>query len=187
MPTRRPIPLICALIAAAAAGGQAGCARTRIDKGLDTGYEAGDITRDVAFWHRLPERSALTNDEGIHGLLSVVLGNDPAKSYAERVKLAKEKKLLPEGFDEPFNATMTRGTLAYALAKYVGAEGGVMMRLSGGAGRYAVRELSFLGILPEGSTENQVITGLDYIGVISKAQDYVAVRGTGFEPLQKDR
>jgi hypothetical protein len=186
MPRPRSIPLLCALLAAAASQ-HGGCARTTVSKTLDTTYDATDITRDVAFWHRLPERSAITNDEGIHGLLGFILGDDPTKTYPERIKLAKEKALLPESFNEPYNATMTRGTLAFALARYIGVEGGVMMRVSGGSARYATRELTFLGILPDGSTENLSISGLDYVGVISKAQDYIAIRGTGFEPLQKDR
>ncbi|HYD01209.1 MAG TPA: hypothetical protein VEB22_08280 [Phycisphaerales bacterium] len=166
--------------------GAAGCARSMITGGLDTAYNSQDITRDVAFWHRLPERSAITNDEGLHGVLGFVYGEDPAKTYDERVKLAVEKGLLPRGFDEPLNATMTRGTLAYALARYLDVKGGVMMTLSGGSARYATRELTYMGLLPEDSTANQSISGLDFVGVISKVQDFVAVRGTGFEPLQKD-
>ncbi|MBY0309004.1 MAG: hypothetical protein K2Q09_09705 [Phycisphaerales bacterium] len=190
MQQRRPIPL-CALIAALAAAvagaGPFGCARTTLTKELDTSSDAADMTRDIAFWHRLPERSAVSNNEGIHGLLVLAFDQDPTSSYDGRVKLAKEKGLLPPGFSEPGNATMTRGTLAYALARHAGVEGGVMMRISKGSSRYATRELVFLGILPQGSTENQSISGLDFVGVVSKAQDYIAVRGTGFEPLQKDR
>jgi hypothetical protein len=167
--------------------GLSSCARSLVSGGLDTSYNPQDITRDVAFWHRLPERSAITNDEGLHGLLGFVLGDDPAKTYDARVKLAIQKGLLPSGFSEPINATMTKGTLAYGLARYLDVKGGVMMRVSGGSGRYATRELTYLGILPEDSTDNQSISGLDFVGVISKAQDYVSVRGTGFEPLQKDR
>jgi len=189
MPIRRDIPLPLTLCAAGlmVLCGGGGCARSMITGGLDTAYDPQDITRDVAFWHRLPERSAITNDEGLHGLLGFVYGEDPAKTYAERVKLAVEKDLLPEGFNEPLNATMTRGTLAYALAKYLDVKGGVMMSLTGGSARYATRELTYMGLLPEDSTVNQSISGLDFVGVISKVQDFVAVRGTGFEPLQKDR
>jgi hypothetical protein len=190
---RRPrsSPLASTLLALAAASGAAlssgSCARTTVTKVLDTNYDGADITQDVTFWHRLPERSAISNDEGIHGLLSFMLGDDPETSYEGRLKLAKEKGILPPDFKEPHNATMTRGTLAYAIARYVGIKGGVMMRLTGSNARYATRELTYLGILPEGSTDNQSISGLDYVGVISKAQDYAAVNGTGFEPLQKDR
>ena len=80
-----------------------------------------------------------------------------------------------------------RAGRAGAWPGHAGVEGGVMMRISKGGSRYATRELVFLGILPQGSTENQSISGLDFVGVVSKAQDYIAVRGTGFEPLQKDR
>lgn len=184
---RRPIPLICTLLGLAAAAVGGACTRTTVTQELDTSYDSTDITRDVTFWHRLPERSAVTNDEGLHGLLGFILGDDPATTYAARLKLAKEKGLIPADFNEPSNATMTRGTLAYAIAKFMGIKGGVMMRLSGGSARYATRELTFMGILPEGSTDNQSISGLDYVGVISKAQDYASVHGTGYEPLQKDR
>lgn len=183
----RSIPLIRTLLGLGAALAAGSCTRSTITGGLDTAYNPQDITRDVAFWHRLTERSAVTNDEGLHGLLGFVLGDDPSKNYDQRVKLAIEKGLLPAGFKEPLNETMNKGTLAYALAHYLEIKGGVMMQLSGGSARYATRELTFMGILPEGSTDNQSISGLDFVGVISKAQDYIAVRGSGFEPLQKDR
>lgn len=183
----RSIPLICALLGIGPALAISSCTRSLVSGGLDTAYNPQDITRDVAFWHRLPERSAITNDEGLHGLLGFTLGDDSAPDYQARVRLAIAKGLLPEGFSEPYNATMTKGTLSFALARYLDIKGGVMMRLSGSSGRYATRELTYLGILPEDSTDNQSISGLDFVGVVSKVQDYIAVRGTGFEPLQKDR
>jgi len=163
------------------------CARTVVRNSLDTSYDPSDLVLDAAFWHKLPERSAVTNDEGLHGLLVVALNDDPTRSYDERVALCRQKNLVPQDFSEPFNATMTRGTLAYALAAYLDIKGGVIMQLAGNSGRYATRELTYIGVLPPGSTDNQAISGLDYVGVISKAQDYMAVRGTGYEPLQKDR
>ncbi len=182
--SRKALALAAAVVAAFSVSS---CTRTTVTKELDTNYAADDITRDVTFWHRLPERSAISNDEGIHGLLSFFLGDDPETTYAGRVRLAKEKGFLAPDFKEPHNATMTKGTLAYAIARYVGIKGGVMMRISGSNARYATRELTYLGIFSEGSTDNQSISGLDYVGVISKAQDYAAVHGTGYEPLQKDR
>lgn len=187
MNRRRTIPLICTLLGIGPALTAGSCARSTVTTGLETTYDKQDLTRDIAFWHKLPERSAVTNDEGLHGLLSFIYGEDPAADYPARVKLAKEQGLVAKDFNEPANATLTKGTLAAALARTMNIKGGVMLQLSGNSGRYATRELTYMGILPEGSTENQSISGLDFVGVISKAQDFATVRGTRFEPLQQDR
>jgi hypothetical protein len=42
--------------------------------------------------------------------------------------------------------------------------------------RYATRELISRGMIPPGSSENQAITGLEYLGVIGRAQDVITMR-----------
>lgn len=185
----RSIPLICTLLglAGGTACGLSGCARSTLQGGINTAYAADDLAGSVAFWHRLPERSAVTNDEGLHGLLCMIHGEDDSADYPARVARAKKEGLILQSFDQPGNATMSKGTLAAALARIIGIKGGVLMQLSGLSPRYATRELTYLGILPEGSTENQSISGLDYIGVISKAQDFAALQSARSLPLQSDR
>jgi len=58
-----------------------------------------------------------------------------------------------------------------------------MMGLSSKSPRYATRELVYLGIMADG-TDQQVLSGHDYVGVISKAQDYeLFSQGTNVEDV----
>jgi hypothetical protein len=150
-----------------------GCARTVVVDPLVTTYPADDVQAELAYWHSLPSRSAVSNDEGLHGLILLADTEDAAGSYEARVALAKERGWLSEGFDEPANLAMQRGSLARSVAVICKIKGGVMMQLTGPNARYATRELVSMGMIPEGSSENQSITGLEFMSVITQAQDYL--------------
>jgi hypothetical protein len=156
----------------------AGCARTTVRQVEATDYDPNDENAELDFWHNLPGRSAVTNDEGLHGVLVFADGQDPTRSYSDRIALLKERGWITKGFDEPGTLAMQRGTLAKALCHVLEVKGGVMMRVTDKSPRYAARELMYLGILAPG-TEQQVLSGLDYLGVISKAQDYQMLRDAG--------
>lgn len=167
----------------------AGCARTTIRQVEATDYDPNDSTAELDFWHNLPGRSAVTNDEGLHGVLVFADGTDPTRNYKDRVALLKQRGWVPEGFDEASNVAMQRGTLAKALCHVLKIDGGVMMHITGSSRRYATRELMYVGIMAPG-TEQQVMSGLDYIGVISKAQDYQTTQAMlgneTSEPIEPD-
>jgi hypothetical protein len=158
------------------------CARTIVAEPLETNYPPADAARELAFWHLLPTRSAVSNDEGFHGLLLLADGVDESGSYQRRVELLKSRGWLRAGFDEPGDLAMQRGTLAAAICGILEIRGGVMMRLLGPTPRYATRELAAMGMIPAGSSELQAITGLEYMGVISKAQDYLVLREARAQP-----
>lgn len=165
------------LLAAAATG----CQRSTVREPLAIdGVDASDPAKQLDFWHSLPGRSAVSNNEGLHGLILFVDGQDPNTNYEQRVAYAKEKGWLAQGFNEPGEMVMQRGTLARAIAVSNNIKGGVMMRVTNSAGRYAARELQYLRIMGDG-TEQQVLSGLDYVGVISKVQDYMAVEAARAE------
>ncbi len=150
-----------------------GCARTFVPATLETNYPQGDVGKELEFWHTLPSRSAVCNDEGLHGLILLADGDDTSGGYPKRVELAKSRGWVSQSFDEAGNLAMQRGTLAQAVAVICKIEGGVMMRVFGPTPRYATRELVYMRLMADPSTENQAITGLEYMGVISKSQDYV--------------
>lgn len=172
---KRTLILLCSLTIFLGA-----CARTQVTDSIETNFAPTDGDSAVAYWHKLPERSAITNNEGLHGLLETVLGEDPSKNWDDRLLLARDKGLVPAGFSGKPDETMTRGTLAVGLARTLNVKGGLMMQLSkGGSARYATRELSYMGLLPEGSTENQSISGIEYVGIMSKAQDWLTLAARG--------
>lgn len=155
----------------------AGCARTVVEDPMPTDYAPDDITAQLDFWHELPGRSAVSNDEGLHGVLLLFDGVDPTQDYNDRLALLKEREWLPQNFDEEPDLAMQRGTLAYVLCRAMDYdEGGVMYAITNGNRRYSTRELTLAGVMPEGS-QLMVLDGLDYLGVVSRAQDYMVVRG----------
>jgi len=172
---QRPLRYAAAAILATAALSMSACSRTLVEEPIATDYDRRDIVRSVDFWHELPRRSAVTNDEALHGLILFADGDDPNETYDQRAEYLKALGWLAGGFDEPANLAMQRGTLAKALTHALEIEGGVMMQLTGKSARYATRELVFLGIMPPG-TEQQVLSGYQYVGVISEAQDYQLLR-----------
>lgn len=164
-----PLAIVGALLLGA-------CQRTVVEQPEVTDYNPNDLTAQLDFWHDLPGRSAVSNDEGLHGIILLFEGSDSTQTYEERVKHLKDLGWLQKSFDEPANLAMQRGTLARLLVKAMDIKGGVMMNLTNAAPRYAYKELVYLGVMPDGS-ELMVVDGLDYLGVVSRAQDYMVVEG----------
>lgn len=165
--------LVCAavLTGLSLVTGVTGCSRTVVKDPLETNYPVTDDAAELAFWHSLPSRSAVSNDEGLHGLLLLADGVDEAGSYEARVQKAKERGWLSAGFDEDKDLAMRRGVLARCVVVICKIKGGVMLQALGPTERYSTRELGAMGVIPQGSSENQSITGLEYMSVIAAAQD----------------
>lgn len=171
--------MLAGLAAAAMACG--GCTRTVAQNPLNTNYAVDDANAELDFWHSLSSRSAVTNDEGLHGLILLEDGVDRSGGYEGRVQIAKDRGWVSRKWREPADVSMQRGTMAAALVKICGVKGGVWLRLLGNVPRYAVRELVFLRIMPDPSGETQSMTGLEFVGTISKAQDYILLQGMSAE------
>ena len=91
--------------------------------------------------------------------------------------------MLPGGFDAPADAPVRRGTLAVALARALGIQGGLTMRVFGIQPRYAVRELQYAGVYPPSSPQ-QTFSGAEFLGIIGRAEDYQRVREQGAESTE---
>lgn len=127
--------------------------------------------QQLDFWHEVATRNLVSNDEAFHGLLLYLDGKDAATSYEARVATLRSRGLLPGGFSQPGNQALQRGTLAVALVKTLKIQGGLTMRLFGNSAHYATRELDYRGVYPR-SSENQIFTGAEFVGVIGKAEDF---------------
>ena len=131
-----------------------------------------------------------SNDDAFHGLLLFLDGDDPAADYAGRVRTLQSRGLLPKSFNQPAEQAVQRGTLAVALVKALDIKGGVMLRLLGPTPRYAVRELVFMELYPP-SSPSQTFSGVEFLGIIAKAEDYQrqegAVRQAGLQVSPEPR
>jgi len=160
----------------------AGCQPATVPQPLTNQHAGNDDDAKFAFWNGLPDRPLVSNDEAFHGLLLYKYDKDPANDYASRVQVMKEHKFLPAGFDRPASEAINRAILAYAVTQMLHIEGGLMMHLLGPTPRYALLELQDMGMFPA-SSENQTFSGIEYVGIISKMQDYDSGELTGVTPI----
>jgi len=149
----------------------AGCQSARVAGPLTANLAGNEPATQLEFWHTLATRPVTSNDEAFHGLLLYLDGQDPAGTYEQRVAALKARGLLPANFSEPADHAITRGTLAVAICRMTGIRGGLMMHLTGGAPRYAVRELQFVGLYPP-SSPHQTFSGAEFVGIIGRVEDY---------------
>jgi hypothetical protein len=147
----------------------AGCHAAVEHKPLPTTLYSNDPADQMDFWHTLPDRPIVDNDEAFHALLLFFNNDDPAKTYAERVHLLRH--VLPHDFTRPADESITRGTLAVILVHELKIRGGLTMHLIGPTQRYATRELQYMNLYPASSPQ-QTFSGQDFIGIIGRVEDY---------------
>ena len=105
-----------------------GCTRTIVSGEHETAFADASETAALDFWHTLPGASAVTNAQGLHGILLFADGADNTGSCDARVAEIKSRGWLVESFDEEANMAMSRGTMAKALAHAMEIKGGVKMQ-----------------------------------------------------------
>jgi hypothetical protein len=142
----------------------------------------GDPDAQVEFWHTLPGRKAVSNDEAFHGLLLFADGDDKSADYAGRVESLKQRRMLPGDFNAAAGEPVRRGTVAVALAEILSIRGGLTMHLFGSSSRYAVRELQYAGLFPPSSPQ-QIFSGAEFLGIIGRAEDYQRAQGPAGDEL----
>lgn len=134
-----------------------------------------DADAQLQFWHGLSEHPIASNDEAFHGLLLYLDGKSDATDYAGRVAALQSKGLLGEGFAQPADAPIRRGTLAAIVARLTQLRGGVNLTIFGPGfayGRYALRETEYQGLFPDQSSPNQTFSGLEFVGIIGRLEDF---------------
>jgi hypothetical protein len=150
-----------------------GCHTTtsRVAQPLAPELAKSDPDAQVEFWHTLPDRKAVSNDEAFHGLLLFADGDDQSADYAGRVETLKQRRMLSGEFNAAAGEPVRRGTVAVALAQVLSIRGGLTMHLFGSSPRYAVRELQYAGLFPPSSSQ-QTFSGAEFLGIIGRAEDY---------------
>lgn len=132
---------------------------------------SNDPGNEMDFWHTLPDRPLVDNNEAFHALLLFFDNTDPAQNYKERVELLHQRHMLPKDFNRPANESITRGVLAVALVRALNIKGGLTMHILGPTQRYATRELQYMHLYPASSPQ-QTFSGADFIGIIGRVEDY---------------
>lgn len=148
----------------------AGCTATSPHP-LPTTMYSNDPDEQMEFWHTLPTRPIVDNDEAFHALFLFFDNTDPNQTYADRLAEMHHRRWVPGDFHRPADEAITRGVLAVAICRGLHIRGGLTMHLIGPEQRYATRELQYQGLYPTSSPQ-QTFSGQEFIGIISRVEDY---------------
>lgn len=155
------------------------CART-LNEGSAVDTHAGD---DAAFWNALEDDRTITNHDALHGLFLLADGEDPNATFEDRIAAARARHWIPADAPNPVaNESATVGRVASVAARIAEIKGGLSMRLAGPTPRYATRELIYMGILAD-RTENQSMSGLEFIDLVGRLEDHMTADRTLDERL----
>jgi hypothetical protein len=149
----------------------AGCEMARVRDPLTRTLGSSDVNAQFDFWDALNKRPQTCNDDAFHGLILYLDDTDRGGDYDGRVKLLKERRMLPANFDRPADQAVRRGTLAVAVAQILNVKGGLMFHLTGNNERYALLELQDMGVFPI-SSENQSFSGPEFVGLMGRVDDF---------------
>ncbi len=130
-----------------------------------------DVSYDAKFLYELSEKRYCTVDDVYRGMLYFIDGTDTADNFEQRTARLVMHEVIDKRWTHSPNSPVTKGRIGYMLARAIGIRGGVMYNITGASERYALRELSYRGIVI-GTSENAQITGSEYVGILGRADDY---------------
>jgi hypothetical protein len=129
------------------------------------------INRD--YFRRLVKQSRARKVDGVYTVM-VLLGKEKQfKTFPEELAYLKNNGYIPKGREWELNDSLTKGELAFMLCKALEVKGGIHMRLFGASPRYALAELTYMGIMTRGR-EPDIVTGKELAYAFIEAADYVA-------------
>lgn len=161
---------LCALLAAA-------CARTTLQSSVADTHGGTKPTEEMDFWDGLAVQRAVSNRDAIHALLLSYGGKatGAAADWATELKAAQQRGWVEADADPNPNETARVGMVARAVCLQANIKGGATMRVLGTSERYAVKELNYLGWLPDMSP-GQALSGAQLLAVLSRAEEHIAGR-----------
>lgn len=147
-----------------------GCAmqRTVIDQ---SGVDVYPATEDeLDFLDHVATLPVATNNDVLHGLFLLEQSDLVGQHYDRYLFEARRRGwIAEEAFPSP-NESARIGMIAMAACDLLNIKGGMSMRLFGPFPRACTRELVYLEMIPL-RTENQSLSGLEFIDLLSRIED----------------
>ncbi len=150
--------------------------------------DAGEAVDAMELVHgKLPAEPVVTVAEAYRAVLILADGDDTHEDFA-----AREQALISRGMVRPEwglerDQAIDRGTIAYMLYRMLEMRGGVDMTLFGSWGlgdrRYALRELTYRGLMSKSATY-QYISGGEFVYLLRKADEYRSERNGADKPAK---
>ncbi len=169
-------PLLLLLLAVA-------CARTTLKSSVAAEHGGTDEFAELDFWEGISEAKLVTNQDALHAMLLSVEQAQAGADYTAEVRRARERGWVKESWNKPANETAQTGLIARAICIEYDIEGGVTMRVLGPRPRYAVHQLTWLGLLPTRGTK-EALSGLELIALLSNVEDFATADDTKPEDLE---
>jgi len=174
---RRRTRQAAVLAALALSAGMMGCAEQALKiEGGEEALPADDGS--PGFLDRVSSQKAVTENDAFRGLLMLLDGDDPAKSFQQRAEKLAERGIVARRWTHGAGRTLTKGKLAYMVCQACEVPGGVVLTLTGPSQRYCLRELQYRRMMSVG-TPLAPVTGLEFVAVLTRADTY---RRTGEFP-----
>ena len=107
-------------------------------------------------------------------------------SLDSQIAFLKESKLLPKRVAEDFRPTepLRKGLAAYVFYRALDIKGGLIITVLGVNERYALKELSYQGIMSSGNT-NDIVSGDELISALTLAARHLSQQQTEKTGAQK--
>ncbi|NNF45061.1 MAG: hypothetical protein HKO59_07870 [Phycisphaerales bacterium] len=145
------------------------------DSASSTYWRAAD---ELDFWDDLALRPVTTNSDALHGLLGLAGEEASTEAYDLRLAAARERGWISTDDELLRNESATVGMIAVAVCDILGVQGGLSMRVLGPSPRYCTKELVFRELIPP-RTENQSLSGLEFIDLVSRMEDELRRQSAG--------
>jgi hypothetical protein len=162
--------LLLGAFSASLAGCQAAAPRT------------GAATRPVvptegsaALTEYIAEQPFVTVEPAYRSIYALWKGADFTGDFAALVAALRDGRIIASQWDYPPDALTDRGSVGYMICRACNIRSGLNWQLTG-LGRYAWRELNYLGIVSPAS-EYGYVSGGQFVGILARAEDYLARRG----------
>lgn len=165
MPSRPRSPTLVVLLVPLCIHPLAACDRQMVDVSVTQRYPRPEQELDHA--EQLERQPVTSNDDMLHGFLMLTDGEDPWTTYAQRVMEARRREWVPEDWDEPAVESAAVGRMASIAVRIAKIRGGLSMMIIGPVPRYALKELTYMDILPA-RTENQSLSGLEFVDFLNR-------------------
>lgn len=131
---------------------------------------------DLSFFQELLSKKYVIRREAI-GPLLILLGEEElfSQDQAAQIRFLKETNILPAKIAQDFSPDkpLRNGLAAYMFCQALKMKGGIGARIFGMNQRYALNELVFTGIMPEGSIDD-VVSGPEFIIIFTQAAEHLA-------------
>jgi len=162
--------VFCALLAAA-------CARTTLQSSVADTHGGAKPTEELDFWDGIAVQRAVSNRDAIHALL-LSYGSQAkgaGSDWDTELKAAQQRGWVAADADPKPNETARVGMIARIVCMEAKIKGGATMQLLGPSERYAVKELNYMGWLPDMSS-GQSMSGGQMLAVLSRAEEHASGR-----------